>query len=1065
MSICLKSEQSVEQFRHILAITFTKNSTAEMKERIVQILNAFVFRSQDQWNDSENAIYKMVVRLQPHLNVELVRTRSRELLSKILYDYPDFSVSTIDSFFQRIVRAFAFELGISMSFNVEVTLDECFLQTIDILYNRISDARPDLKDHLMSFMMENMEEEGSWRVDHQLYDLLALIYQNEDAAEPLDQLSRLPNLEEKIKEVNDNLSKQRHEVCEMAVKARGICKSLGLKPENLVGGKTGIYANLEKASHRENKVSDTIRGILDSGAPFVKTGTPDGEEKNRILTDFVSDFFQKRDEYVKAEAIFGQIKSLALLFDLKNIMDEIRERDNKFFLSDTNYKIHCELEETDVPFIYEKVGNRYRHFFIDEFQDTSRMQWDNLIPLLKNALAGGDDCQTILYGDVKQAIYRFRNGDSRLFSALTQPEANEEYLKLLPGDFQRKRYQDEPLESNFRSGGHIVDFNNAFFENLPHLAGFNYSADVSLEQHLAYYNRYYSFVHQNVPSRNQNKGLVSIQFKDAILPKDEFLVEKTIAAVKEALERGYKEKDIAVLTSSNENGSMLGRELTLAGFHVISAESLQLSSSPEVNFIISVLTYLAHPHDPIARLSIMNFLTQHQEVSQKEEDSSESFTSCVACATRDTLFFQWLTERNIVLDLRSLRQKTLLQQVHAIIRIFHLNATDIFVIDLIDNILKCIQENNGELSSFLDWWERKGRKVSLSTPGGGNAITINTVHKAKGLQYPVVIFPMTGFARGAMKKNVWYKVDQDAPVETELPYLLLKNDSNLSYFNMSADYEEELMLSMLDHLNKVYVAQTRAMEMMFIITGAPSGTGKSGIYNVLLDDFIHQNFREAGEKNGTLFEGFEQDEKDPLRFWYGDRDLHKRAGGDVGVENTVSQIYCSGFSLAQLSTHVPQTRTKEQEVGIVVHDFLAGLEEFPQNMEEVESMQFTEDQKYQDYIRKALEQIVSDEHWRPYFAKGLSVLKEVSLLPSRQMCEMLTPSTSLGSQATYRPDRVVLLENETVVIDYKTGQPSERSREAYEDQVAGYVALLSSMGYPAVRGEILYLKMPEEQEV
>lgn len=1046
LSICLRDDQSVGNFRNILAVTFTNNATAEMKGRIVETLQQFAFLPREGWGGSEKAICEMVMKALPDLTAQQLQQRSENLLAEILYDYPNFSISTIDSFFQRIVRAFAFELGISMSYEVEVTLDDCFQQTVDLLLSRISKENPDLRDAVLELVEEQMADKGRWRIEGKLLDLLRVVYGDESTAVPLATLSANDQLKEGLKRQKERLQEAREQLLKVSEGANDFLETLGLDDKQLVKGRANgsIYCWFTQYDPFTIKLYSCLNDL--EHAYFLKEEGEESDVLNAKIIARCRELLQAQENYSRLKVLYGRMKTLSLLFDLKSMMDEIRERDNKFFLSDTNYKIYSEVNDQDTPFIYEKIGNRYRHFFIDEFQDTSRMQWDNMIPLLKNALAFPDS-QVILFGDVKQAIYRFRNGDAQLLTDLSAKEATEEYLKLSPGDVKGDFRKSVPMKVNYRSEGNIVEFNNAFFQQLPNLDGFRgykppKDADSAADDNpfAQLYQSYYHAVHQEVRPGKEGRGVVCVRFMEEGDNKDEYLENQVNAAVKDAIEKGYGLCDLAVLTSSNDDGSFLGRTLTKAGYKVISSESLMLNSSPEVNLVLAVLGYVCRPNDSMAQ-----YIIAHYALGQREKDVSKSLESLIPQLGNESAFRDFMAGLGIRLCHSELVSRPLFTLVNDVLRIFSINKADAFVIALMDNILDYLKNQNGEIASFLDWWERKGESLALKAPSGLDAITISTIHKAKGLQYPVVIMPFTQYGNTLTKKDYWYKKEDE-----ETSYLLLKMDKSLDNVGLGDVYDRESMLSTMDSLNKIYVAQTRAECRMYILTGRQSSSGN---YNKMLNDFVTKSLNSLKKLH------FVQDVDDALCFWWGNREERRSVDGKSAgaVTEEIAKMYSAGFGPAALSTHIVKEETREQEVGNAIHDYLSRQTHFPLTEENVNAWKIDADQPYADEIREALRCIARHTEWHPYFADGVKVLNEVSILPTRQFMQQDSREGEVRPRLTYRPDRVVQLEDRVVVLDYKTGHPTEAARAAYERQVSTYVELLSDMSLGPVCGEVLYL--------
>lgn len=1048
LSICLKDEKSLSQYRQILAVTFTNNATAEMKDRIVQTLNNFAFVKRGNWGIQENAIFEKIVKsCTPPLEESVLVERSKKLLAEILYDYSNFSISTIDSFFQRIVRAFAYELGISMSYEVEVTLDECFNQCVDMLLNRMSAENPQLKNRILNLVNQQMEQTGRWRVENALTSILSTIYGDETAAIPLAALDAVENRNEILEKLNQKLYDCRQDLKKSADEARKFFPEHRLGPEDLAGGSTGVWACFTKFDITTEKAYANVWKVLDKDGKFVKNAASQIADIDQQIADLFNQLLKKQKVYLQQRALFGQVKQMMLLFDLKGIMDEIRERDDKFFLSDTNFKINSEVQESDTPFIYEKIGNKYRHFFIDEFQDTSHMQWENLVPLLQNALSYTDG-QVILFGDVKQAIYRFRNGDSKLLSDLSQTPATQEYNHLIPGDPRCERRKSELLDTNYRSYGNIVEFNNRFFENLPKLNGFNAGTENEPSRLKLLYSAYYQDVKQGISPDFAKKGAVCLRFMGENQDKATYFKEKVIASVQDALNRGFRQRDIAVLTSSNADGSQLGRELTKAGYNVISSDSLLLCTSPEVNLIIAVIRYVVNYEDVLSRFVMANYIFRKKNANIAGELGKD-----LANLNNHTEFLQLMEKNGVKINYLEWKKLPLFSLITEIILAFGITESNAFVVSLVDNALDYLNSKNGELTAFLDWWENKGSALAIKSPEGVNAITISTIHRSKGLQYPVVIVPFCQYGHGLTKSTFWYETTGDD--EVELPYLMMKMGPDIEKVGRKDLYDDEYAMSEMDSLNKIYVAQTRAKKLLYILTGRRKNKSSLGNYNLMLEDFVKMG---EDEQWGLRFL---QEKDDELCYWWGDNSFTlKDEGGKEKDESSgaLATMYCKGFSMKQLSTHINKVETTEQAVGNMVHNYLSKLSHFPQSVEEVETLTFAEDQLYVDEIKAALKFIASSEEWKPYFADGLRVLNEVPILPTKSILDEANQQIASRPSTTYRPDRIVLFENETVVIDYKTGHPSEDVKEKYNRQVEKYVELLKAMGLPNVAGRIMYIE-------
>jgi ATP-dependent exoDNAse (exonuclease V) beta subunit len=677
LALCLPQP---EKFSHVLAITFTNNATAEMKQRIVSALSQLAFETNITPNAPVYNTYKEIVaKIAPQLpeneQLHYIKNQSKILLQKILYDYHHFSISTIDAFFQRILRAFALEFGLNTQFNLEIELDDFFKETVSVLLQRISKKDETLTYRVLDLVENMMLEKGQWKIEKEIIKLLDLSMK-EEVYLPLKKLQESDNH-------NFDYAKKKN-----------------------VQEKRRLKAQMKAFTSPKEKKSEEYKML---------------EEQWNEQTFFGKNLFQ-----------------LALLFDLKMIMDEIKAQDNRFFISETNAIINEKLGNDDVPFIYEKIGSQFSYFFIDEFQDTSQLQWKNIIPLIKNAVSGNnrfnETGRLLLFGDVKQAIYRFRNGDADILQQLSKIEGYRD--TVLPYSKLDEDYRVELLDTNYRSAKKVVEFNNAFFDFLT-VEGRPFSEAKD----------FYEDVKQKTkPSAQEGMVTVCFQEEDDERKFDDYVQEQVLETVLNALQRGYACKDIAVLFSGNERARDVAANLVDHQLPIISADSLKLCASPEINAVIATMKYLVSEEDKMAKLSIVYYLAQQNHF--KLEDYIESVH------TEDS-FQHFLNAAYIYICRKTLKTQPLFTLLNEIIRIFSFSVHNPFLMRLLDEAEAFAEKRTGTISGFLDWWEEEGQHKTLSTPPGIDAITISTIHKAKGLEYPVVIFPFSRYPYMLTKPNIF----------------------------------------------------------------------------------------------------------------------------------------------------------------------------------------------------------------------------------------------------------------------------------------------------------------------
>lgn len=1020
LSICLLRP---EKFKNILAITFTNNATAEMKERIIKTLTTFAFEPRSSFSTSDQAIFGKLKTFNSSfesLSESDFQKKAQNLLQMILDDYPSFTISTIDSFFQRILRSFALELGLNMNYNVEIELNECYNQTIDMVLNRLSKDDPDLSKRILFLVDRQMNTSGRWHLEKELKQTLQSIY-DEKSFEPIKGLSEMYNHQNNdsgnnalTDAVRDIYERQKQAKDKLKVEIDHIIQlidSIGSDASLFISGTTGIFSWAHKLSKEPlREISKNVQKALSSDS-VLKKATPASLSLHPDIVATCDRISILQAENKKIGIIASHASSLLLLFDLKATMDEIKIHDNLFYLSETNGRIYEEIKDDEAPFIYEKIGNRFSHFFIDEFQDTSKLQWENIKPLIFNSLSSEDfnheSGSAILFGDVKQSIYRFRNGDSRLLNELSTVEG---YISNFDRKVDADSFKIEALDTNYRSSRQVIDFNNKFFKYL--------SETVFESEKLK---TYYADVTQKNPSSKE--GFVHIHFKGEEESGD-YLCEQSINCVREALSQGYEYKDIAILTKANITGSVIANYLTDNNIPVVSSDSLLLYTSEQVALIVNTLRYILNSQDKLAQLAIAEYFC-HDNLSQAADiiGTHNSFHEFLQILNNDILPKGKEIDIERLTNVQLLMSMPVFTLVKEIIRIYRLTENNAYVIALLDAVYANFNSQFSDLTQFMTWWEELGVRLSISSSKDTNAVIVTTIHKSKGLQYPIVIYPMTRYRYGNGSETAWVKTKEGEEM-TNLPYLLVNtSQSALSGTEYAQTADDESEMTIIDNVNVLYVAHTRAVDGLHIITDQ----NDKGNYSKFLNNYLQQ-------------EGIKPESDSSLDYWLGDRDFSKQKKNiPEEASQTIEQIYVSDFTLQSEEITYNQLVTTQQEMGIFIHDFLARLTAFPQTDAEIEMTTSTLDPEEKRVISAIIKKINEDPSLKPYFAPGVKVLNENTILRADGQLR--------------RPDRIVFLDDEVMVIDYKTG----KENEAYQRQLDEYCNLLESMGYSNVKSRIIYL--------
>ncbi|MBR5250176.1 MAG: UvrD-helicase domain-containing protein [Bacteroidales bacterium] len=695
LNLLFQSEQS---FRHILAVTFTNKATEEMKHRIIQELDNL---AQDPKHPRQE--------------------QARRLLVEILNDYTAFQVSTIDRFFQRVMRSFARELGQAANYNIELDQQRVLSEAVDEMMNNL-EGEEELLDWLITLSVENIERGASW-----------------DATA-------------KIKEMGNRLFSE-----EYKLKSREMEACLRDKP------------SIRKYREALEQLHDQLSEL-------------EQQDPNSLTED-------QRKDMITASVILMNINVIALFADIREHLYRYCRENNLVLLSETNYFLNRLIGQDDTPFVYEKIGTRIRHYMLDEFQDTSTLQWKNFSPLLKDSLDNHQD--NLVVGDVKQCIYRWRNSDWQLLNHKIQASLDS------------SMYQEYPIRENWRSAEVIVHFNNAFFSKAAEAVQQVYNKErgydlLDTSPKASLIRQIFADVKQEVVSKNAGFGRVSLQFVDRerVADKDwkAAVLQRLPEIIEEILGRGFHLRDITLLVRKNKEGSLLAAHLLGQGYRVVTEESLTLSSSEAV-------------------LGLVGRLKQLSDQGSLPEDVS----------------LYALCERLV---------RELSPDEH---------RESIFIRTFLDAVLEfTMGYHGGNIKELLTWWDETGCNRCVQAPEGEDALRILTVHKSKGLDAKILILPFLDelfSPRGNMGTYLWV-TPQKAPFNM-LPILPLPYNADLKNSWFSEDYWKERQYYLVDLLNVAYVAFTRAKEEMIILSAQPK-IKKKGDYSInSLSNLLYSHYDRA----------------------------------------------------------------------------------------------------------------------------------------------------------------------------------------------------------------------------
>ena len=1003
-------------YRKVLALTFTNKAAGEMKERVIDYLKEL---AKNEVHDARIAdvMDHLVATSKADRNV--IAQRANACLEHMLHHWSNVAIGTIDGFTRKVVRPFARDL--QLDHDLHMTTEEEYYRdlAVDKLIAEVGvDER--ITTLLTEVCLQLLHEERKWDPERPLKELSCEL-SKESSIAPLEQLRKFPPGQ--LKPLADRLRSEevilRRKVNDLGKQALLVLEEAGVAPEDLSYGKNGIYSYFRKLSAfsdlwdppGSNTLKTIETGKWNSGkaAPAVISSIHSITGELLKIYDTAE---QLREEdhrrYVVRRAVARELLPAFALHELDLRLEQVKQSDAVAFFSDLTRMVSQVVMDEPVPFIFERLGERYRHFLIDEFQDTSMQQWNALLPLIDNALGSGGSA--LLVGDAKQAIYRWRNGEVRLFVELpklfgkTEDTIASERERTLIRNYKKA----ERLEHNYRSAGTIIEFNNNLFTALKQ----------QLPEHLQpVYNDHEQLVIKNDP------GFVLIEK----LPKEitgeernEEMLRFTLQAVKDSIEDGFAPGDIAVLVRSRSLGRTIAAELVARGHAVVSPDGLQLSGDPVIELLIDMLRFL-HTADPEAAARI----AQYQAIVSAEKEATgiglggegEELPDPIA------LLRSWLKEKGSP-RLRTTLSALIGELAHAL---GLQPSADAQLLTLLDEAFTWSTDHGQDIGGFLEHWERAGENRSVDPPDNGQAIQVMTIHRSKGLQFPVVIVPNTCMSsKGDLGDRIWIAPGDAVP---ELNVALVRSGKALRELELP-ELEEEAALSVLDSLDLLYVAFTRPEQRLY---AKVHEYGADGITRELLR-FLEANAGDRlidGERTGP---------------WKKRRSLEMEFLKEVTDGSTGSPIAVRFEAPREWDPADPDPFRSH---GDLVHDLLArviGARDLVTTLKKA-VLQGELSEEMAAALEEKLLPMITSEDLAPWFKPGLIVRSERTII------------TSKGN--ALRPDRVVIEGDVVRVLDIKTGKPYEE----HVEQVAGYMQRLKELTGLKVEGALLYVRDGALQQI
>lgn len=1031
--LCLLFENPFK-YREILAVTFTNKATEEMKERILGELKKIATGASTPYS---RIIQQRFPALQDGMALQ---SAADKIYRTILHDYAKFSVSTIDSFVQQVIRSFAFEIGLDAGFELQLNQDIVKEELANRLFELLESSQ-ELLDWIRSIAIDRIDTGQNWDFRSELLSLASEIFQErfyrfeenmrnlENPNAAFDALKKsMQDIVRKVEETMRNFGQQGNDIIQQA----------GLDASFFSGGTRSFINYFTKIQKKDYNATVTVQEARDNpnkwttakAAPEIKEAVASiYPALNSCLSQALDFYKEMAFSYQTAKAILRQLNNLSLLRILADQLGDYRRDNNVLLISDTQQLLRELVKDNEVPFIYEKIGNRYQHFLLDEFQDTSRFQWDNFKPLLEQSVAVG--AYNLVVGDVKQSIYRWRNGDWRLLQSQVKQ------------DIGSQQVQEASLQENYRSRASVIDFNNSLFSRIPALLQQDFSRemdqvqDPSIQERLRQ-NSYFTIIEDAYKDVLQEKpvsclpgGSVDIRFFE----KENSQAPSSWKPAAEArlcelidellLLKKLKPEQLAILTRNNADArkiiSVLLEHKQKSGnshdYKLVSSDALLISASPAIQLLLAAFRYLLNEKDDIARVELVQANAIRQQVSISEK----------SLYRRDINHQFSLLPPALVKEKNRISQSSLYEATELLIAIFELDAWENeqpYILAFRDLVNSFSTKGKPSIRDFIKWWKDDGQNKALPLSSASNAIQILTIHKSKGLAFDVVLMPYTDWKLKPDKGLLWCDWQDDASALDVLPVDI---KSSLAETAFAYEYFEEMLMGRMDALNLLYVALTRARQGIYILSPLPSSKDDKSMNTIadLIYEGIHKTnpFIVLGEL---------------------DRDLSKPDKDDeLLLPNTPSSL--RQVSLLREPAMEEQLLrlqpTEQQKIGQLAHLVLSGIsaaEELTPCLQRMQ-MEGSINSAQLEQVRAYVQQVFEQDQLGKWLSGSYKVLNEKAIL--------------LPGGSVRRPDKILAGEKETILLDFKFTQESSAS---HARQLKEYRDLLEQMGFPSVQAYVYY---------
>lgn len=1029
-------------YRNILAVTFTNKATEEMKMRILSQLYGI-------WmNLDDSDKYMSVICHDLDVSAEFVSRQAGIALKLLIHNYSYFRVETIDSFFQNILRNLARELDLTANLHIELNDSQIEEQAVNSLIEEL-DINDEILQWIMSYIKEKISDDKSWNVIGQIKSFGRTIFQDFYKKENHQLNNRMTENDFFLRYTN----RLKHEKADAEERMKGLAREFfdaleheGLTISDLAYGKTGVggfFIKIENEIFDDSIVGKRVCECLDCVEKWYSKSSPKRDVIHNLaqsqLMNILRKTFDERPNqwcrYKSSELTLRHLYQLRLLGSIESKVRELNEEANRFLLSDTQHLLHSLINGSDSPFIFEKIGTQLEHVMIDEFQDTSSVQWQNFKVLLLECMSH-EFAQNLIVGDVKQSIYRWRSGDWRLLndisSQFTSPSSQLELRTLCV---------------NYRSLRNIILFNNAFFRKAAELE-FESLAEENEEAATQLKNAY-NDVEQTVPDFRTDEGKVNI----TLLPSENYqktTLDQLMSIVRELTDEGISTDKIAILVRTNNYIPVIAKYFmeNMPEVSIVSDEAFRLDASVAINILIQALRLIAHQDEILAKVNLINTYQHH--VLKKDLSACQYLLD-------DTLLDSLLPNGFIddIERLRTLPLYDLVEQLYAIFSLQEISNQSAYVCAFYDYLSAFTQDNIPDIDAFLEEWEDCICRKTIQSDEI-NGIRLISIHKSKGLEFDNVIIPFCDWQLEKTNGNVLWCKPNTEPYNA-LPVVPIDySKKGMMGTIYEKDYLDEHLQNTVDNLNLLYVAFTRASRNLFVIGKRDYKNSRSILIQTCLPII-------ADQLDGAILTESE-DKGHPISFEYGKLSIEKAVTTKKTSLNAFLQPV--GVQRVDISTFKKKTEFRQSnqsrdfindgneiyderqeyiKTGCVLHDIFSKIRTADDIDNTLKQMEYDgiigEPETVK--IRTMLHKRLTDKRVADWFSSHWNLYNE---------CTILSVDMA-GDVIERRPDRVMTDGERMIVVDFKFGTP----HEDYPRQVREYISLLQDMGHHNVEGYLWYV--------